>query len=145
MKTEKGVIIAAYKPRERPRFIALKRKKDWEGWELPKGHLEGDDYRETVKMELEEETGISPGKIEEIEELDHTVEWSHEKDGEKVEKKYRGFLVKLSEDSNVDVTHNPHDEHETGFFFRYRDVEKMLTYDNQIEFLEKAAEKVMER
>lgn len=142
MRTEKGVIIAAYKPKEPPRFIALKRKKNWEGWELPKGQLEEDDHRKTVKIELEEETGIEEDQIEDIEDMDCLLEWSFEDDGEEVEKKYRGFLVRLSEDANVSVIQNPHDEHEAGFFFRYRDVEKMLTYEDQVEFLEKAREEV---
>jgi len=144
MSTEKGVIIAVYKPKKPERFAVLKRNKNWEGWELPKGHLEKDDYTETVKIELREETGIEEEQIQDIEDLEHTVTWKYEDDGEEIQKRYKGFLVKVSEDSNIDVTANPCDEHENGFFFRKRDVEKMLTYENQKEFLELAEKRIEE-
>jgi len=143
MKTEKGVIIVAYKESDRnPRFTVLKRKKNWEGWELPKGHLEKDDYRETVKIELGEETGIEQQSIESITDLEQLVEWEFEEDGQTIGREYKAFLVKLSEDSYIDVSKNPCDEHETGLFLRFRDVEEMLTYDDQTELLRTAYNKI---
>lgn len=142
MKTEKGVIIAAYKPKNNPRFIALKRKKNWEGWELPKGHLEEGDYRKTVKIELQEEAGIEESQIEAIDETEQVLEWSYEENGEEIQKKYKGFIVKISEDATVNIHQNPCDEHESGFFFRARDVEKMLTYEDQLEFLKTAQQRI---
>ncbi|EGQ43757.1 MAG: hypothetical protein J07AB43_06350 [Candidatus Nanosalina sp. J07AB43] len=39
MKTEKGVALVVYKKkRGKKRFLILKRDKNWEGWEIPKGH-----------------------------------------------------------------------------------------------------------
>jgi len=143
VRTEKGVIIAAYKPGRNPRFIALNRKKNWEGWELPKGHLEQDDYRKTVEIELEEEAGISPEQINSIEEADFVVEWSFEdEDGEKVKREYKGFLAEIGGKAYVDTSNNPSDEHADGFFFRKRDVDGLLTYDNQKEFLDKVTERL---
>lgn len=142
MRTEKGVAIVAYKLRNAPRYLLLKRKKNWEGWETPKGHLEDEDYEATVREELREEAGIGDDQVESVEELDHTVEWTHEDDGEEVKREYRGYLVKVSPDSHVDVSGNPHDEHEHGYFFSYRDSREMLTYDNNRELLERAHEKI---
>lgn len=142
MKTEKGVIIVAYKDRIQPRFVVLKRSKNWEGWELPKGHLENDNYRETVQLELKEEAGIEDSHIKDIADLDQTVEWSFEKDGEKIKREYMAFKVELSEDAFIDVNSNPHEEHEQGFFFREEDAKSLLTYDNNIEILEKAIDDI---
>lgn len=142
MKTEKGVIISAYKQDSYPRFVVLNRKKNWEGWELPKGHLEEDDYRETVRLELQEEAGIDEKQIEEIEELDYTAEWKYEEDGKKIKRKYKGFIVRLSEDALIDVNQNPHDEHAQGFFFRQEDAESLLTHENNVEVLDRAAEQI---
>lgn len=145
MRKEKGVLIAAYKNTgSRPRYIVLKRKKNWEGWELPKGHLE-DSYEDTVLLELEEEAGISPDGIKAVESLEHTAEWSFEDDGEEVKREYKAFLVELDQDTFVDVSQNPHEEHETGLFLRYRDVEDMLTHEDHREVLEKAHEKVKDQ
>lgn len=140
MRTEKGVAIVAYKQsRGSSRFLVLKRVKNWEGWEIPKGHLENDDYPETVKLELGEEAGIDEEEIENVEELGEDLEWSFEdEDGEEVEREYRGFLVKISDPAIVDTSANPHEEHETGFFMKKEDVESLLTYDNQRELLEEA-------
>lgn len=142
MKTEKGVMIAAYKQDKYPRFVVLNRSKNWEGWELPKGHLEDDDYEGTVRTELKEEAGIDEEHIEEIEDLDHTAEWTFEDDGEEIKREYRAFLVKLSGDALIDVEENPHDEHDQGFFFRREDAESLLTYENNIEVLQKAVSQI---
>jgi 8-oxo-dGTP pyrophosphatase MutT (NUDIX family) len=142
VKTEKGVIIVAYKNRRKPRFVVMNRTKNWEGWELPKGHLENDDYRETVKLELKEEAGIEDDHIKEVSDLDHTAEWSFEDGGEEIKREYRAFTVELTEDAFIDVNSNPHDEHEQGFFFREQDAKSLLTYDNNIEVLEKAIEEI---
>lgn len=143
MKTEKGIIAVVYKQGgSNPRFLVLKRDKNWEGWELVKGNLEDDDHEETVRVEVEEEAGISPGEILEIEDLDQKVSWEYERDGEERRKEYRAFLVKVDEDAVVNVHENPHDEHEKGFFFRFRDAEPLLEYENNQEILEKAREVV---
>jgi len=145
MKTEKGVAIVAYKEkRGKKRFLVLQRTKNWEGWELPKGHLEQDDYTETVRLELEEEAGISEGDIQDLEELDSVLEWSYqdEEQGEEIKREYKGFLVKISGDAIVDTRQNPHDEHENGFFMKKEDVESLLTYENQKELLQDALTKL---
>lgn len=141
METEKGVMVVAYKDRLRPRFIVLNRSKNWEGWELPKGHLE-DDYIDTVKQELEEETGIGEDKIVDITDLDHTVKWSFDRDGEQVEREYRAFAVELEDDAFINVDSNPHQEHDQGFFFREQDAKSLLSYDNNVSVLEKAIEHI---
>ena len=145
MRTEKGVALVAYKQkRGKRRFLVLQRDKNWEGWELPKGHLEQDDYSHTAKLELREEAGISEEDIENLEELGEDLEWSYEDEeqDEEVKREYRGFLVKVSEDALADVSENPHDEHVNGFFMKKEDVESLLTYENQKELLKKAVTKL---
>lgn len=141
MKTEKGVALVGYKEkRGKKRFLVLQRTKNWEGWELPKGHLEDEDYTKTVKQELREEGGIPEEEIEDIKDLDADLEWSYEdeEEVEEIKREYRGFIVKISDDAIVDTTQNPHDEHENGFFMKKEDVESLLTYDNQKELLQEA-------
>ncbi|MFT4869146.1 MAG: 8-oxo-dGTP pyrophosphatase MutT (NUDIX family) [Colwellia polaris] len=141
MKTEKGVTIVAYKESNRnKRFLVLQRTKNWDGWELPKGHLENDDHRETVELELEEEAGISEESIESLESLEQVMEWTFERDGDEIKREYSCYIVKVNEDAIVDTTNNPHDEHEGGYFFDLTDAKALLTYDNQRELLEEVAE-----
>ena len=146
MKTEKGVIIIAYKEsRRNNRFALLQRKKNWEGWELPKGHLEEDDYEHTARLELEEEAGVEEENIQRITDMEESVEWEFENEGEKIKREYRAFLVKVDESTRIDVSSNPHDEHSQGFFLKEEDAKSLLTYENNIEILEKGVEKIEEQ
>lgn len=144
MRTEKGVAIIAYKEsRGSRRFLILQRTKNWEGWEIPKGHLEEDDYRKTVKIELGEEAGIEEDDIVSIDEIGEDLEWSYEdEDGEEVNREYKGFIAEISDSAIVDTSGNPSEEHETGFFMKKEDVKSLLTYDNQVSLLNKAIEKM---
>jgi 8-oxo-dGTP pyrophosphatase MutT (NUDIX family) len=145
MKTEKGVMIVAYKDSRRSeRYAVLKRKKNWEGWELPKGHLENDDYFYTVREELQEEAGIDEEDIEDIEETEETVSWTYERGGEKFEKKYRVMIVKVADSARIDTSGNPDEEHEQGFFLGLEDALSLLTYENNREVLEKAVDMIKE-
>lgn len=140
METEKGVILVVYKEvRRSQRYAILKRTKNWEGWELPKGHLEKDDYKETAKIELREETGITEEQIQEITDMEKTASWEYEQDGKKFKKEYKAFTVKVDEDTRIDTTENPCDEHSQGFFLKKEDSEGLLTYDNNVEVLEKGS------
>ncbi|MFB6159308.1 MAG: NUDIX domain-containing protein [Candidatus Nanohalobium sp.] len=145
METEKGVMIVAYKQSRRSnRYALLKRKKNWEGWELPKGHLEEDDYRKTVKIELMEECGIDESQIQSMEDLKEATSWKYEQDGTEFRKEYKAFAVKVDEDVRIDTSQNPCDEHEQGFFLKKEDAESLLTYENNRELLQRAAEKIQE-
>lgn len=133
------MIIAAYQQSlNNHRYLILKRKKNWEGWELPKGHLEDNDYRKTVKQELREEAGLKEDQIKEVTDMHQVINWRFEEDGEKVEREYKAFKVEVDESAEVDVSENPHDEHEQGFFLDFEDGKTLLTYDNHREVLENA-------
>jgi 8-oxo-dGTP pyrophosphatase MutT (NUDIX family) len=146
MEVEKGVIIVVYKESRRSnRYALLQRKKNWEGWELPKGHLEEDDYRKTVKIELMEECGIDEDQIKEITDMDETTSWEYEQDGKEFRKEYRAFVVKVDEDVQIDTSKNPCDEHTQGFFLGAEDAKSLLTYENNVDVLEKGAQLIEEQ
>ena len=65
MKYRKGVFLVVYFLKNRkPKYLILKRKLHWKGWEFPKGGFEkGEDILKVVKRELKEETGLAPLKI----------------------------------------------------------------------------------
>lgn len=139
MQEEKGVIVAVFD--EKDRVAVLKREKNWEGWELVKGHLE-DSYKETVIQELEEEAGLEPELIDSITDLKTTVEWSYKDDGEKTVRKYKAYAAKVSGTPVIDTSNNPCDEHEHGFFLKPRDVKEMVTYENHRDVLLEACEQL---
>jgi len=56
-------MVAAVVFDKRGRFLVLKRKLHWHGWEFVKGHVEKETARQAVLRELREETGIKNVKL----------------------------------------------------------------------------------
>ncbi len=144
MKKVEGAVVVVYKKSgEHPRFAVLKREMNWEGWELVKGKVEpGESPKDTAKREVEEETGIEP---EEVVSLDTVHKWEYQREGEKHEAEYDAFMARVPDDAYIDVNSNEVGEHSKGFFLNLRDVNGLLTHDNQKELVEKAAEIIEER
>lgn len=117
------------------RYGVLKRTKNWEGWELVKGHIDDDEApADAAAREVNEETGIET--VKDITALDYELTWTYERDGEQRRSVCRCFLIDVPSDAYIDVGANPDDEHATGHFLNFRDARDILTYDNQRELLE---------
>lgn len=136
MEVEKGVMAAVIN--QKGRALVLRRKKNWEGWELVKGGLETT-HNETVLIELEEEAGIPSELVDSVKNLGFEVEWEYSRDGNDYKKKYQAYAVRVSDDANVDVTGNPCDEHEHGFFFNIDHAREMLEYEDSKKVLDEAS------
>lgn len=59
-KLRKGVFLVIYKiENKKPKYLLLKRKLHWVGWEFPKGGIElFETKKRAVKRECKEETGL---------------------------------------------------------------------------------------
>lgn len=64
-KYRHGIFIVGYsKTKEGIKYLILKRKLHWKGWEFPKGGLKkGENISKALKRELKEETGLKPKLI----------------------------------------------------------------------------------
>jgi len=64
-KYRKGIFIVVYKKeKNKIKYLLLKRKLHWKGWEFPKGGCEAKEtYRKCASREIKEETGHKPIKI----------------------------------------------------------------------------------
>ena len=64
-KYRRAVFVVVYSIDNKiPKYVILKRKLHWKGWEFPKGGLEkGEKIAEVVRREVKEETGLEARKI----------------------------------------------------------------------------------
>jgi 8-oxo-dGTP pyrophosphatase MutT (NUDIX family) len=70
MKIRRAIFIVVYsRTKNGIKYLILKRKLHWKGWEFPKGGIERFEFRRfTIRRELKEETGLSPVKINSFDE-----------------------------------------------------------------------------
>ena len=142
MKVKRGVATAPYRIKNGKReYVLLRRNKNWKGWEMPKGHLEEKDYDHTVQIELKEEAGIEKEEILEKEPLQEkegshkSISWTYQKNGEKIRSEFLAFKVRLSSDTELDISDNPHSEHTDARFVKYKEALELLTHEEQKEIL----------
>lgn len=137
MSDVERVCIVVYKHLQgAPRYAILKRVKNWEGWELPKGHIEdGQSPEEAAYTELSEEAGIDETDIEHMEQIEYTFGWTYEEDGEEIHTECTCFIAEVGTDTYIDVSQNPDEEHDKGHFLNFRDARDILTYDDQRDLL----------
>lgn len=131
MKIRKAVFIVTYSlVGKEIKYLILKRKLHWKGWEFPKGGVNFFELKRfAVKRELKEETGLIPIKINSF----------HEKGFYKYNKKHRdrkGFdgqsyylysaQVEYSKKIKLDKI-----EHSNYKWMNFKEAIKKVTWENQ--------------
>lgn len=131
----KGIFIVTYKiEKNKIKYLILKRKLHWKGYEFPKGGIEKFEFpSRTVRRELFEETGLVPKKIK-----NHHVKgfWNYKKEMNDrpglVGQTWKLFSV-LVEGDKIKIDKKEH----SGFeWLSYKNALKKLTYENQKKCLE---------
>lgn len=141
MEKVPGVLICLYKNKNGYyRYGVLKRTLNWEGWELVKGSIDGNESpKKAAKREIREETGI---KVEDVESIGGNVTWTYKRDGKNYKADYKCFMAEVPSDAKISVENNEVKEHSKGLFLNYRDSKDILTYENHRELLEKVHKKL---
>lgn len=137
-ETREGVVVVVFKEfRDYHRYAILERVKNWEGWELVKGHRDKDeDVATAAKREVREETGVTDFLTVETLPVQH--QWEYTRNGTRIRAEYDAVLIQVPEEAKIDVSVNTHEEHARGHFLNYRDTQTMLTHDNQRELVRQA-------
>src|SRR4030042_1624276 len=111
MKIRKGVFIVVYsKIRREIKYLVLKRKLHWKGWEFPKGGVNRFELKKSaVKREVRQETGLSPVKINSFEKrgvYKYDKEYADRKGYAWQSYKLYSMEVKFSEEININKKKN---------------------------------------
>ncbi len=131
MKIRRAVFLVVYSRTEKGiKYLILKRKLHWKGWEFPKGGIEKFEIRRfVVKRELREETGLSPMKIKSFSEkgtYKYDKEYSDRKGFTGQSYKLYSVEVKFSKRIKLDKL-----EHSGYKWVSFNEAIKRLTWPNQ--------------
>ena len=101
-------------------------------WEFPRGNIEkGEEYSDTIKREVREETGIT--EIFFIEGFKEKSEWFFKREGKTVHKEVVYYLAETKQE-NITLSF----EHQGFAWLPYQEAIKQVTFKNAKEILEKA-------
>lgn len=117
------------KTKEGITYLLLKRRLHWKGWEFPKGGIDfNEDKKETVRREIEEETGKKTLKIKEFKffgKYNYKKKITARKD-------FIGQAYSLySSEINYGKIKIDETEHSKYIWLDFKDATKKLTFHNQ--------------
>jgi len=127
----KGLFIVVYfLEKNIPKYLILKRKLHWEGYEFPKGGIEFLELKKhAVKRELYEETGLIPIKIK-----NHKLKGKYSYSKELSDRKgiygqtFTLFSAQINKTNKIKIDKREH----LGFeWMNFKKAVKKLTYPNQ--------------
>jgi len=133
MRVDAGVAMLVYREtvENQREYLILRRCKNWDGWELPKGHLEHDSHEATVFVELNEEAGIEPVDVKKLASLDKYLTFQFEENQETVVSNFKCFEVEVNVETEVDLSKNPFDEHSDYKWVSQNEAKDELEHEEQ--------------
>ena len=133
-KYRKSVFVVVYRRTPKGiRYLLLKRKLHWSGWEFPKGGINPKEkMQDAMKRELKEETGQFPLNIQK-----YNFFGKYKYDKKVLGRKFIGQIFSLysAEVKNTEVILDKR-EHSNYLWAPYSEAHKKLTYENQKKCLE---------
>jgi len=130
MKQEKSAGAIVYRKEKEPMFLLL--HYEMGHWDFPKGKIEANEKGlETVKREIQEETGIKDIKI--LKDFKEKIHYYYKFEGELITKTVVFYLAK-TDTENVKLSF----EHIGFIWLPYEKAIDKLTYKNAKEILKKA-------
>src|SRR3990167_9585236 len=133
-KYRKSVFVVVYrKTPDGIKYLLLKRKLHWSGWEFPKGGInQEENLSEAVKRELKEETGQFSLNIQK-----HNFSGKYKYDKKVLGRQFIGQTFSLySAELKDDKIQVDKREHLDYLWLSYSEAHKRLTYQNQKKSLE---------
>lgn len=126
----RGVFFVVYKREKgKIKYLVLKRKLHWTGWEFPKGGIEKfETKRSSVKRELFEETSLAPIKIKKF---SYSGKYLYPKRLSDRPGMIGQTFTLYSVEVNPGKVKIDKKEHTSSKWLSYFEAQKILTYENQ--------------
>jgi len=135
MKNEKSAGAVVYCLDNEPIFLLLQNTLKKTYWEFPKGKIEeNDSVEDTVKREVEEETGLRNLQI--IPGFKHEISWFFKLQGQLIRKKAVYLLVRISDNDKDSVKIS--NEHQKFAWMNIEQARKEINIKANRDLLEKA-------
>jgi len=141
MKYRRGIFFVVYrKEKKKIRYLVLKRKLHWIGWEFPKAGVESKESdAKAIKRELKEEAGC---KVKEILKFNKRGRFRYKKDiperKQFVGQSWKLFAVEV-DCKKIKVDKKEHSGYK---WLSYSEAKKILTWPNQKKCLEMVNQKL---
>lgn len=145
-KYRKAVFIVVYRKtksifnKTKIRYLILKRKLHWTGWEFPKGGIEKkESILKTIQREIQEETGQTPSNIKSYS-LSGKFKYNQEIPERKefIGQSYKLYSAELSS-KKIKIDDLEHSKYK---WTSYEKAMKLLTYPNQKKCLKEVNRKL---
>jgi len=134
MIKEKSAGAVVFRKDNEIKYLLLYRKAKLhykESWDFPKGKIEEEDEKKTIKREILEETGINDVRI--IPSFKEKISYFYKKESKLISKEVVYYLVETKEEK-VNISY----EHDGYKWANYNEAIKLLTFDNAKNILKKA-------
>lgn len=121
------------------KFLLLKKKGTWTGWQFVQGKQEKDEaIEEACLREAEEETGIGKEKLKILKKLDYSHDYWFRRDGKLIHKFLTFFLVEAPFTDDIRLSR----EHSDFKWMEYEEARNSLKFNKDI--FEKAYKELQE-
>lgn len=128
MKYRKGIFIVIYrKNKDKIRYLILKRKSHWKGWEFPKFGLEKETIKQGIIREVKEEVGQPPNNIKNHKFKGKYIYKTKIPNREEIGQTYSLYSAEVKK-QKVKVDKHEHSSYK---WFPYDKALKTLTWSNQ--------------
>ena len=126
VKVIQNIVAIIFDKNKDYKFLILKKKGTWVGWQFVQGAKEKDeDWETAVKREVKEETGLTD--VEVVKKLDIKADYWFVWEGEKVHKFQNFFLVKANKEDKITLSV----EHSDSKWCNYKQALKDIKYNKK--------------
>jgi len=119
-----SIVAITYDKDKEYHFLILKKKGTWVGWQFVQGEREDEDWKNAVKREVKEETGL---ECEDVIKIDVGADYWFKWEGELIHKFLHYYLAKVDKNATVKLS----EEHSDYKWVDFETAHKELKFNKE--------------